>query len=219
MTPILYAHPFSSYSQKVLIAFYEKSAPFEFRVLSPDDPSAGAELRALWPLEKFPVLKAGDRILIESTIIIEWLDAQYSTGERLIPADLDIALEVRMLDRIFDNYVMTPLGTIVFDRLRPDSVRDPHGVGVAHALLDRSYSWLDERMTSRQWAVGDRFSLADCAAAPALFYADWVHPIADHTALAAYLRRLRDRPSFHRCVEEARPARHLFPGGAPPDRD
>lgn len=218
-TPILYAHPFSSYSQKALIAFYEKSAPFELRLLTPDDPSAGAELRTLWPLERFPVLNVDGRTLMESTVIIEWVDSQAAISDRLIPADADLALEVRMLDRIFDNYVMTPMMTIVFDRLRPEDVRDSHGVGLAHALLDRSLRWLDDRMRSRSWVAGETFSLADCAAAPALFYADWVHPITEHEAMTSYLRRLRDRPSFRRCVEDARAARHLFPGGAPPDRD
>ena len=218
-TPVLYAHPFSSYSQKAFIAFYEKEVPFELRLLSPDNPSAGAELRALWPLEKFPVLNVDGRTLMESTVIIEWVDCRKATRDRLIPADPDLALEVRMLDRIFDNYVMTPMVTIVSDRLRPEEVRDPHGVGLAHALLDRSFRWLDDRMRSRAWAAGDSFSLADCAAAPALFYTDWVHPIAAYPAVAAYLRRLRKRPSFKRCVEDARPARSLFPGGAPPDCD
>jgi glutathione S-transferase len=218
-TPVLYAHPFSSYSQKVLMALYEKAAPFELRLLSAENPSASAELRALWPLERFPVLHAEGRTLIESSVIIEWLDMRHSTGARLIPTDPDLALEIRMLDRIFDNYVMTPMMTVVFDRLRPVASRDPHGVGLAHALLDRSYRWLDDRMASRAWAAGEAFSLADCAAAPALFYADWVRPVAAHPSLASYLRRLRARPSFARCVEDARTARHLFPGGAPTDRD
>ena len=217
--PILYAHPFSSYSQKVLIAFYEKAAPFELRLLSPENPSASAELRARWTLEKFPVLQAGNRTLFESSIIIEWLDLHHASRERLIPADPDAALEVRMLDRIFDNYVMSPMMAIVFDRLRPEPVRDPHGVGVAHTMLDRACQWLDERMKTREWAVGKNFTLAECAAAPALFYADWMHPIERYSALAGYLQRLLDRPSFRRCVEDARPYRHLFPGGAPADRD
>ena len=218
-TPVLYAHPFSSYSQKVLIAFFEKRASFELRLLVPDNPTAGTELRTLWPLERFPVLHVEGRTLVESSVIIEWLDLRHPTGARLIPTDPDLALEVRMLDRIFDNYVMMPMMTIVSDRLRPEVVHDAHGVGLAHALLDRACGWLDERMASREWAVGESFSLADCAAAPALFYADWVHPIGRYSALSAYLQRFRERPSFRRCVEDARPYRHLFPGGAPPDRD
>jgi len=217
--PVLYAHPFSSYYQKVLIALYEKDAPFELRLLSSDNPSASGELRAIWPLEKFPVLQAEQRTLLESSVIIEWLDVRHPGGERLIPEALDLALEVRMLDRIFDSYVMTPMQAIVFDRARPEALRDPHGIGLARSQLDRSYQWLDARMASRQWAAADRFSLADCAASPALLYADWVHPIEGHAHLSNYLRSLRNRPSFARVVAEARPYRHLFPGGAPIERE
>jgi glutathione S-transferase len=217
--PVLYAHPFSSYCQKVLIALYEKDAPFELRLLSSDTPSAAAELRAIWPLEKFPVLRAEGRTLLESSVIIEWLDLRHPRPGRLIPNSPDRALEVRMLDRIFDNYVMTPMQAIVFDRIRPETLRDPHGVALARAQLDRAYQWLDGEMATREWAVADGFSLADCAAGPALLYADWVHPIDGHAHLRGYLRRLRARPSFSRAIEEARPYRHLFPGGAPTGRD
>ena len=217
--PVLYAHPFSSYCQKVLTALYEKGAAFELRLLSPEDPAAGAELRALWPLERFPVLVADGRTLLESSIIIEWLDQRFSESPRLIPPGPDDALTARMLDRIFDHYVMTPMQAIVLDRIRPEAARDAYGVAQARALLDRAYGWLDGQLATRPWAAGDGFTLADCAAAPALFYADWVHQLADYTHLAAYLRRLRARPSFARAVDEARPYRHLFPGGAPTDRD
>lgn len=213
--PVIYAHPFSSYSQKVFMAFYEKGAPFELRVLSPDNPEAVKEHQALWPIGRFPVLHTGERTIVESTIIIEWLDRQNPADPRLIPEQPDAALEVRTLDRIFDNYVMTPMATIVFDRLRPDDARDPYGVARAREMLDKAYGWLDARMARRTWAAGETFSLADCAAAPALFYADWVHPFNERTDLMAYFRRLLARPSFARCVDDARPARHLFPGGAP----
>lgn len=218
-TPVLYAHPFSSYCQKVLIAFHEKDAPFELRLLSSENPAAIAERHALWPLDKFPVLHADGRTVVESSVIVEWLDLRHGGSARLVPADPDAALEVRMLDRVFDNYVMTPVQTIVFDRARPEGARDPFGVGQARELLERAYRWLDERMASREWAACKTFSLADCAAAPALFYAGWVRPFRGHAALSAYLRRLRARPSFRRCVEDARPYRHLFPGGAPADAD
>lgn len=218
-TPTLYAHPFSSYCQKVFIAFYEKDEPFEMRLLSPDDPSAAAERHALWPLDRFPVLHVDGQTVVESSIIIEWLDNRTDgVTTRLIPTDPGAALEVRMLDRIFDNYVMTPMQTIVFNRLRPAEVRDPHGVALARAMLDKAYRWIDGRMASRDWAADDRFSLADCAAAPALFYADWVHPIGEHRALTAYLQRLKARPSFARCIEEARPYRLHFPSGATLDK-
>jgi glutathione S-transferase len=138
---------------------------------------------------------------------------------RLIPADPKSALEVRLLDRFFDNYVMTPMQKIVGDHLRPEDERDPRGVADAHALLATSYDWLDGRLDGRAWAAGDDFTLADCAAAPSLFYADWVHPIPDELRGArAYRARLLARSSFARAVDEARPYRPLFPPGAP-DRD
>ena len=217
--PALYAHPFSSYCQKVFMAFYEKGVAFDLRLLSPENPAALEERHALWPLDRFPVLRTEGQTIVESTIIIEWLDHRHPSPARLIPSGFDAALEVRMLDRIFDNYVMTPMMTIVFDRMRPDHARDPHGVQCAHEMLEKAYRWLDDRFASRDWAAADGFSLADCAAAPALFYADWVHPVDGRAALASYLRRLCARASFARCVDDARPSRALFPGGVPADRD
>lgn len=215
----LYAHPFSSYCQKALIAFYENAVPFEFRMLGPDDADALAELEALWPLRRFPVLVDGDRTVMEASIIVEHLQVHHAGPVRLIPDDPAMALDVRMLDRVFDNYVMTPQQKLVFDVLQPENRRDPHGVADARAMLDTVYAWLDRRMAGREWAAGNGFSLADCAAAPALFYADWSHQIGDaFPALSAYRRRLLARPSFARAVDEARPYRHLFPLGAP-DRD
>jgi glutathione S-transferase len=219
MQPILYAHPFSSYCQKVLTAFHEKGTSFELRLLAPENPAAGAELAGLWPLGRFPLLVAEGRTLAESSVIIEWLDQRSPAPPRLIPPDADAALTVRMLDRVFDQYVMTPMQKIVLDRLRPEAARDTYGVAQARELLDRAYRWLDGQLAGRAWAAGADFTLADCAAAPALFYADWVHPLAGHANLAAYLRRLRARPSFARAVDEARPYRPLFPGGAPADAD
>jgi glutathione S-transferase len=214
---ILYAHPFSSYCQKVLIALYESAIPFELRMLSPDNPAAGAEFVDLWPLRRMPVLRDSDQTLIEATIIIEHLDLYHSGPARLLPADPRAALRVRFMDRVFDNYIMTPMQKIVGDHLRPSEARDPHGVAEARMLLGTTYRWLDQTFQER-WACGD-FSLADCAAAPSLFYADWVHPIGDDCRkLQAYRRRLLARPSFARAVDEARPYRPLFPPGAP-DRD
>lgn len=215
MSLLLYAHPFSSYSQKAMMAFYEKGVSFELKLLSPENPEAIAERHALWPLDRFPVLVADGKTVPESSVIIEWLDQRHPGSEPLIPNDADLALEVRLLDRVFDNYVMTPMMTLVFDRLRPEESRDPYGVEQARALLERSCAWLEQRMASRGWAVGDRFTMADCAAAPSLFYADWVHPLAPFPAVAAYLQRLRARPSFARCVEDGRPSRAFFPGGVP----
>lgn len=217
-TPLrLYAHPFSSYSQKALIAFYENEISFDYRNL--DDKPAQAELAALWPMRRFPVLVDGERTMIEATCVIEYLQVHYPGPVQLIPADADAALEVRMLDRFFDNYVSTPQQKFVFDRLRPEADRDPHGVEEARAMLQTAYAWLDERMAGREWAAGDSFTLADCAAAPFLFYADWTHPIDPRFRhVRSYRERLLARPSFKRAVDEARPYRSYFPLGAP-DRD
>jgi glutathione S-transferase len=215
----LYAHPFSSYSQKAIIALYENGTPFALRMLSPDHPEVFAEFAALWPLRRMPVLVDGDRTVVEATVIIEHLGLHHPGPVRLIPADAGTALEVRAMDRVFDNYVMTPMQKIVVDRLRPEQSRDAHGVAEARALLDTAYRWLDTQMAGREWAAGGAFSLADCAAAPALFYVDWAHPIGDEFAnVRAYRRRLLARPSVARAVDEARPYRPLFPLGAP-DRD
>jgi glutathione S-transferase len=215
--PRLYAHPFSSYSQKALVALYENGTQFDYRNL--EDAQANAELVALWPMRRFPVLVDGDRTVIEASCVIEYLDVHYPGPVKLIPEDRDAALEVRMLDRFFDNYISTPQQKVVFDRLCPEAVRDPHGVGKARAMLETAYAWLDERMATREWAASPDFSLADCAAAPFLFYADWTHPIdARFAHVRAYRERLLARPSFRRAVEEARPFRAYFPLGAP-DRD
>jgi glutathione S-transferase len=212
----LYAHPFSSYSQKVLIALYENATPFEYRSL--EEPSANAELASLWPLKRFPVLVDPGRTILEATTIIEYLQIHHRGAVRLIP-DGDAGVEVRMLDRVFDNYVMTPMQKIVLDQLRPERDRDAYGVTEARGVLDRIYGWLDERLTGRNWIAGDTFTLADCAAAPSLFYADWAHPIAPTcTNLRAYRVRVLAHPSVARAVDEARPYRRYFPLGAP-DRD
>lgn len=212
----LYAHPFSSYCQKVLIALYENDTPFEFRMLAPDDAEAAAELEALWPFKLFPVLVDGDSTVRESSIIIEHLGIHHPGPVRLIPGNAADALDVRFMDRFFDNYVSTPQGRIVFDSIRPPEHRDPYGVGEARKRLDTAYRWLDEVMAGREWAAGDTFSLADCSAAPALFYADWTHRIGEEfTNVHAYRQRLLARPSFARAVDEARPYRALFPLGAP----
>ena len=219
MVPMLFAHPFSSYCQKVLIALYENATPFEFRMLGPDDDAATAEFAALWPLKRFPVLVDYGRTVAEASVIIEHLDVHHPGAVRLIPGQAQAALDARMMDRVFDNYVMTPMTKLVFDALRPPDVRDPYGVTEARTMLDTAYAWLDHAMAGRTWAAGDMFSIADCAAAPALFYADWAHEIdATLVNLRAYRSRLLARPSFARAVDEARPYRAFFPLGAP-DRD
>lgn len=213
----LYAHPFSSYCQKVLIALYENDLSFELRLL--DDEAGMAELETLWPFQRFPVLTDGGRTVIEATIIVEHLQLHHPGPVRLIPEDPSAALEVRFMDRFFDNYVSTPQQKIVFDSLRAESDRDACGVVEARRTLETAYRWLDGALADREWAAGKDFSLADCAAAPFLFYADWTHPIdATFARVRAYRERLLARPSFARAVDEARPYRSLFPLGAP-DRD
>ncbi len=215
----LYAHPFSLYCQKVLIALYENATAFEMRLLTPDDPQTATELAALWPLRRFPVLLDAQRTVLESSIIIEHLALYHPGPVQLLPEDRRAALEVRAMDRFFDNYISTPLQKIVFDSMRGADDHDPQGVKEARQMLDTAYRWLESSLDHRQWAAGESFSLADCAAAPALFYADWTHPISPTlTQVHAYRQRLLARPSFARAVDEARPYRSLFPLGAP-DRD
>lgn len=219
MSLALYAHPFSSYCQKVLIALYENDTPFELRLLGPGEERRAAEHRVLWPLGRIPVLVDGGRTVVEASIIVEHLDLHRPGRTRFLPMDPCAGLEVRTLDRIFDNYVMTPMQRIVFDAMRAPADRDRQGVAEAHELLDTAYRWLDQTLKGREWAAGGAPSLADCAAAPALFYADWVHPIGETLAsLRAFRRRLLAWPPFARAVDEARPYRPLFPPGAP-DRD
>ncbi|HWK35686.1 glutathione S-transferase family protein [Sphingomonas sp.] len=214
----LYAHPLSSYCHKALVAFYENAIPFDYGVIDGSEPVTSTFAR-LSPMGKFPILVEGDRTIFEATAIIEYLHVRHPGDVRLIPDDPDQAVEVRMLDRFFDNYVMTPQGKVVIDHLR-DSEHDLRGVREARAMLDRAYAWLDERMAEREWAAAEQFSLADCAAAPALLYADWTHPIPERFEnLRAYRARLLARPSYARALDEARPYRHMFPLGAPADRD
>jgi glutathione S-transferase len=211
----LFGHPFSSYTWKALIALYETGAAFEFRNIAGDEhPDNEASFKAHWPVGKFPLLVDDGMAIMESSTIVEHV------APALIPASPDAAREVRMLDRIFDNHVMTPVQAIVAEHLpfltpTPDAAR----VARAHAALDAVYPWLDARLAGREWAAGADFTQADCAGAPALFYADWVQEIpARFGALRAYRARALARPSVARCVDEARPYRHFFPLGAP-DRD
>lgn len=211
----LFGHPFSSYTWKALIPLYETGAPFTFRDVSGHEhPENESAFLAHWPVGKFPLLVDDGVPIMESSVIVEHV------APGLIPADRDAAREVRMLDRIFDNHVMTPVQAVVAEHL-PHLVPTPDAARIARAkqTLDKAYGWLDARLAGRPWAAGDDFTLADCAAAPALFYADWVHEIPASLAhLRAYRARVLARPSVARCVEEARPYRHYFPLGAP-DRD
>ena len=213
----LYAHPFSSYCWKALIWFYETGTSFEYVLLESEQ--SQAELAAIWPLKRFPLLVDGETVVPEATAIIEYLDAVHPGSVRLIPADPRAAAEVRMMDRVFDNYVSNPQQNRVFNILRPEADRDPLADSKANEMMDAAYGWLDARLAGREWATDHGFSLADCAAAPALFYADWTHEIpARYANLKAYRARLLARPSVARAVDEARPYRPYFPLGAP-DRD
>lgn len=215
----LYAHPFSSYCQKVLIALYENATPFALRLLEPEQPQNMARLAELWPMRQFPLLVDDGQTVVEASIIIEHLQLRRPGPVRLIPDDPQQALEVRFMDRVFDNYVSTPVQKCVFDALRAQENRDAYGVGEARRMLDTAYAWLEQRLQGRTWAAGENFSLADCAAAPFLFYADWTQPIGEaFPEVRAYRQRLLQRPSFARAVDEARPYRAFFPLGAP-DRD
>ena len=215
----LYAHPFSSYSQKVLTALYENGTTFEWKLLESPECDAWRELVAMWPVKRFPVLVENGRMVAEASCCIEYLHVHHRGPVALIPDDPDEALEVRVMDRFFAHYISTPPQKVVFDALRPDGDRDPYGVEEARSMLENAYAWLDGVMARREWAAGDRFSLADCGAGPFLFYADWTHRIDGRYAhVRAYRARLLARPAFARAVDEARPYRSYFPLGAP-DRD
>lgn len=215
----LFGHPFSSYTWKAQIAFYENDIPFEFRMIDPEHPDNSAELARRSAMGKFPLLVDGEASVFEATAIIEYLEALHPGRLKLIPTNPEAAVKARMMDRVFDNYVMNVTTLVVVDALHPDEHRDHHGVERALANLERIYAWLDAELAGRDWACGAEFTLADCAAGPSLFYADWVHPIAEqHSRLKAYRGRLIARPSVARCVEDARPYRAYFPLGAP-DRD
>jgi glutathione S-transferase len=216
MSLALYGHPFSSYTQKVIIALYENDTPFEFRCIGPDTAQHSAEWLRRWPLRKFPLLVDGDRNVAETSIIIEYLQALHPGPVRLLPADPTPALEVRFLDRFFDLHVMTPVQHAVSAALTGDASKSREGLALAAGKLDLAYAWLEGHLAGKTWAAGRDFTMADCAAAPSLFYADWTRQIPDkYSMLRAYRARLLARPSFARAVEEARPFRPLFPLGAP----
>lgn len=218
MTLQLFAHPFSSYCQKVLIALWTDGTPFEYRMLDDQHPESMAELKRHWPFGKFPLLLDDDRPIIESTPIIEHLQARHPGKNRWIP-DGEIGRRVRFLDRFFDQYVMNAMGAAVINALRPADDKDDYGEAQGRKTLLTAYDWLETNLPDSEWAAGASFTLADCAAAPSLFYADWVERIGPHRPrLNDYRARLLAHPAVSRAVEEARPYREYFPPGAP-DRD
>jgi len=209
----LFYHPLSSFCQKVLIALYEKDAAFERQVVDFSDPEQTATFKQMWPIGRFPVLKdeSEDRLVPESSIIIEYLDQKLSGGTRLIPADAGKAREMRLRDRFFDLYVHVPMQKVITDRLRPEGQHDPFGVDQAKDLMHTAYRMVDREMADRPWVMGDAFTMADCAAAPALFYGNMAVPVAEYRNVAAYLERLKARPSYARALKEAEPFFQYIP--------
>ncbi|MEK1887709.1 MAG: glutathione S-transferase family protein [Phyllobacterium sp.] len=208
MSLTLYFHPLSSFCQKVLTALYEKDVAFEKSVVDFMDPVASASFTRIWPIRQFPVLRdtAHDKTIPESSLIIEYLDRHYPGKVQLLPAEPEEAFETRRLDRFFDLHVQVPMQKTVTDKLRPDGQNDSFGVEEAKAKLNTAYEVLEKELSGKVWATGDRYTMADCAASPALFYANLSVPFGtEHPNVSAYLERLMQRPSFARAVEEAKP--------------
>jgi glutathione S-transferase len=211
----LYYHPLASFCWKALIALYENDTSFEPHIVDLADATSRADFVRIWPIGKFPVLRddARDRTIPESSIIIEYLAQYYPGRSQLVPLDADLARQARFKDRFYDLYVHQPMQEIVTDKLRPEGRHDPHGVELAKSQLQTSLGMIDKDMAARTWAMGETFTMADCAAAPALFYANKVMPFGEtHRNAAAHLNRLMQRPSFARVLEEAQPYFKMFPG-------
>ena len=214
MTLKLYFHPLASFCHKVLIALYENDTPFEPHIVDLADEAQRSQFMTLWPVGRMPVLRdeTNNRTIPESSIIIEYLAQHYPGTTQLVPEDAELALETRLRDRFYDLYVQEPMQKIVTDRLRPSGNHDSFGVELAKTLLQTSYDTIEQEMRTKAWAMGDAFGMADCAAAPALFYANLVVPLDEaHKNTKSYLDRLMDRPSFARTLREAQPYFSLFP--------
>ena len=214
MSLTLHFHPLSSFCHKVLIALYENDTPFTPQIVDLGDVAQREAFQKLWPVGKFPVLHDAARreTVAESSIIIEYLDWHYPGRTRFIPADGDAALATRMNDRFFDLHIHLHMQKIVGDRLRPAGAKDPHGVEDARTRMASALGLAEQDMARCIWAIGDTFTMADCAAAPALFYADKVVPFAGvYPNLIAYLDRLKQRPSYARTLTEAEPYFRFFP--------
>jgi glutathione S-transferase len=210
----LYFHPLSSFCQKVLTALYENDTPFEPVIVDLFNAESAAAFKKVWPIGRFPVLRdeARDRTVPESSIIIEYLAQHHPGKSKLVPADADLARQMRLRDRFFDLYVNVPMQKIVTDKLRPAGKNDSYGVEEAKTLLQTALGMIDRDMERKTWVMGDAFTMADCAAAPPLFYANMLTPLGDtHGNAAAYLGRLMERPSFARAVKEAQPYLKLMP--------
>ena len=214
MSLTLHFHPLSSFCHKALIALYENGTPFTPSIVNLMDEGERAALRKLWPIGKFPVLRDEGRgeTVPESTVIIEYLDQHYPGETRFIPAGGEQMRETRLRERFFDLYLHLPMQKIVGDRLRPEGKKDPHGVEEARTMADTALGMIGQEMAARRWAMGDAFTIADCAAAPPLFYLDKIKPLAPkHPSAAAYLERLKQRPPYARVLQEAEPYMQFFP--------
>jgi glutathione S-transferase len=214
MSLTLHYHPLSSFCWKTLIALYENDTPFTPNLVNFGDPAQAAAFKQLWPVRKFPVLRdeRAKLTIPESTVIIEYLDRHYRGRTRFLSDDPDTAHQIRLTDRIYDLHLHMHMQKVVGDRLRPEGKHDPHGVEDAKKRMRITLDIVDRDMQGKTWAVGDSFTMADCAAAPALYYANLVLPFAEtHRNATAYLDRLLQRPSFARVVKEAEPYRHMFP--------
>ncbi len=214
MSLTLHFHPLSSFCWKALVALYENDTPFTANSVDLRDPAERAALQKLSPIGKFPVLRddARDQTVPESSVIIEYLDRHYPGRTKFIPADPDLALQTRLRDRFYDLYVQLQMQKVMGDRLRPASARDPHGVDHARAQLRTSYDMIEQQMSGAGWAMGDQFSLADCAALPALFYGNMAEPFGSNNKnVTAYLERLKARPSVARVMKEAEPYFSMVP--------
>lgn len=210
----LYLHPLSSFCHKVLIALYETNVDFHPQIVDLADPVSSATLRENWPLGKIPMLHDGsrDRFIAETSIIIEYVQEHFPGPIKLLPVEDEARLQVRLWDRIFDLYVNVPMQRIVGERLRPEGHKDAFGVTDARKTLDITYAMIEKQLASYPWATGEHFTLADCAAVPALFYASIVHPFKDEQIhLRSYFERLLERSSVQRTLAEARPYFNLFP--------
>jgi len=212
MALTLYYHPLSSFCWKTLIALYEAELPFEPRMVNLGDPADRAAFQAVWPLAKFPVLRdeARGETVPESSVIVDYLSQHYPAARGLVPADPDAARKVRLKDRLIDNYIHLPFQQIVGERMRPDDKHDPFGVEQNRAKVSEGYG-LIQPMIEGPWAMGEAFTLADCAALPALFYADYAIKLDAWPGLRAYLDRLKARPSVARVLAEAEPFFQYFP--------
>ena len=212
MSLTLYYHPLSSFCWKALIALYEADIAFEPRLVNLGDPADRAGLEAVWPLAKFPVLRdhARARTIPESSVIIDYLARTRPSAASFVPSDPDLAMQTRLIDRLIDSYIHVPFQQIVAERMRPGDQHDPYGVEQARGRIRSGYR-LVAPMVAGPWAMGEVFTMADCAALPALFYADYAVSLADWPDLAAYLSRLKARPSVARVLAEAEPFFQYFP--------